>query len=621
VKTIRSIGAQAGSPAQFARRTTAVALLALIAACGGGSGGGSGGSTDAGSGGGSGGGGGTGTGSTPPGPVVTPPSNTPAAASRFLGQATYGPTSAEITRLASMSYAAWIDEQFAKPQSLHRDYMNQAAADAAATGGTVSQTNFFDSYWRQAIAGDDQLRQRATFALSEIFVVSFADAPLRSQPRGVSSYYDTLAANAFGNFRDLLEAVALHPMMGVYLSHLKNQKEDPATGRVPDLNFAREVTQLFTIGQYKLKADGSAAVGADGKAAAAYASADLEGLSQVFTGWSWYAGPNSTDRTNRRFFGNDANLERDWRPMQDYNRFAANTDFHSISAKNFFGVSIPAQTLATADTKGDLKITLDTLFNHPNVGPFIGKQLIQRLVTSNPSPQYVARVSAAFNDNGAGKRGDMKAVWKAILLDTEARSVSTAATAGKVREPVVRLAHFMRAFNARSASGRYLGIGNTDDPATRLNQTVMSAPNVFNFFRPGYVPSSKPIADAGLVAPELQIVHDVSVAGYMNYLRNVIQVDANRDIQQDYAAELALADKPADLVERMNLLLFAGTMPDALRAQLVAAVTSRAIPAPTPGTGASAPPTNQAAIDTAKRDRVYLAVFMSMASPDYLVQK
>ena len=667
-------------PARFARGAAAAALLALIAACGGGNG-----TTTADAGG------------ATASPAGAGPTNAAAAASRFLTQASFGPTSAEITRLSAMSYSAWLDEQFAKPQSLHRDYMNLAAADLAATGGTISQTNFFDSYWTQAISGDDQLRQRAAFALSQIFVVSFTDTTLRNQPRGVAAYYDTLGANAFGNFRNLLEAVALHPMMGVYLSHLKNQKEDPSTGRVPDLNFAREVTQLFTIGQYKLNVDGTVVTGTDGKAVTAYVPADLEGLSQVFTGWSWYAGPQITDRTNRRFFGNDANVERDWRPMQDYNQFAANTNFHSISAKRFLGVNIPAQTLATADTKGDLKIALDTLFNHPNVGPFIGKQLIQRLVTSNPSPQYVARVAAAFNDNGSGKRGEMKAVWKAILLDPEARSVSTSNSVGKLREPVVRLANFMRAFNARSTSGRFQGIGNTDAAATRLNQTPMFAPTVFNFYRPGYVPSSKPIADAGLVAPEFQIVHDVSVAGYMNYMRGIVAVDTSRDIQQDYTAEIALADKPDELVDRMNLLLFAGTMPDALRAQLVGAVTSRAVPAPvfsasptaggtlakladeggsftltatatvrygagttfversvtgtgqctndffgsdpavgtgkscylftpTPAGAASAPaptspPSNQSAIDSAKRDRVYLAVFLSMASPDYLIQK
>jgi uncharacterized protein (DUF1800 family) len=623
VQTVQKFRTRVGARAPLVvnaltHRAAAIALVALLAACGNGN---------------------DDSGTTASGPIDSPaadPATAPASASRFLAQATYGPTSAEITRLSAMTYSAWIDEQFAKPASSHRAYMNQASADMAANGDAIAATNFFDSYWSQAIAGDDQLRQRAAFALSQILVVSFTDATLRNQPRGVSSYYDMLGENAFGNFRDLLQAAALHPMMGVYLSHLKNQKEDATTGRVPDLNFAREITQLFTIGQYKLNLDGSNMIGSDGKVALAYTSADLSGLSQVFTGWSWYAGPATSDRTSRRFFGSDANVERDWRPMQDYNHHAANTDFHSISAKTFFGVTIPPQTLSTADTAGDLKIALDTLFNHPNVGPFIGRQLIQRLVTSNPSPAYVSRVATAFNDNGAGKRGDMKAVWKAILLDPEARTAPTTPSAGKLREPLLRLANYLRAFNARSSSGRYLGIGNTDDPATRLNQTVMSSPTVFNFYRPGYVPSSKAIADAGLVAPEFQIVHDVSVAGYMNYMRSLIQVNTDRDIQQDYSAELALADKPADLVDRMNLLLFGGQMPDALRTQLVAAVTSRALPAPvypTPATppapasaasgSASTPPTptNQAAIDTAKRDRVYLAVFMSMASPDYLIQK
>ncbi len=548
---------------------------------------------------------------------------TQAAAARFLTQATYGPTSESINQLAASNYAAWFDAEFAKRQTLHRTTLDQVAADLTAGGGTISPTNFYDSYWQQAITGDDQLRQRAAFALSQIFVISFADATLRNQPRGVASYYDMLGEKAFGNFRDLLEGVALHPMMGIYLSHLKNQKEDAATGRVPDLNFAREITQLFTIGQYQLNDDGSSVLASNGSAAAAYTSADLSGLSQVFTGWSWYAGTTTASRTSRRFFGNDANPARDWQPMQAYNGYAPNTAFHSISAKAFLGVTIPAQT--TPNTEGDLKIALDTLFNHPNVGPFIGKQLIQRLVSSNPSPAYVARVAAAFNNNGAGVRGDMKAVWRAILLDPEARTASASATAGKVREPVVRLANFLRAFKASSVSGQFTGIGNTDDPATRLNQTPMTAPSVFNFYRPGYVPTSQAISAAGVVVPELQITHDVSVAGYMNYLRSWVTMNTGRDIQQNYSAELALADTPAALLDRLDLLLFAGTLPDPLRAQLLTAVTSRTIPAAVyPAGGASAPgatPTNLAAINSAKLDRVCLAVFMAMSSPDYLIQK
>ena len=599
------------------RGAFASALIVLVAACGGGGKD----ATDAGPGPAPGPGAGAGPVGSTPGTVVDAPTKTEA--SRFLAQATMGPTVTEIDRLSTISYATWFDQQFAKPQSLHRIYINQASADAAAVGAQISEVNFFDSWWSQALGAEDQLRQRAAFALSEIFVISFANATLQAQPRGVASYYDMLGEKAFGNFRDLLEGVTYHPMMGIYLSHLKNQKEDPVTGRVPDLNFAREITQLFTIGQYKLNADGSMVMGAGGPTLA-YSSADLGGLSQVFTGLSWYAGPELTDRTNARFFGSNANIERDWRPMQDYNQYTPNTSFHSITAKTFWQTTIAAQS--APDTVGDVKIALDTLFNNPNVGPFIGKQLIQRLVSSDPSPAYVARVSAAFDNNGSGVRGDMKAVWKAILLDPEARAVGTSSSAGKLREPVLRLAHMLRAFNADSKSGRFTGIGLTDDPATRLNQTPMFAPTVFNFFRPGYVPSGAGLSQAGLVVPEMQLTHELSVAGYMNYIRTWTSIDTTRDIQQDYSAEIALAATPADLVERMNLLLFSGTMPDALRTQITAAVTSRAIPAPTlppgtPASGVTPTPTNQAQIDAAKRDRVYLAVFLSMASPDYLIQK
>jgi uncharacterized protein (DUF1800 family) len=613
-------------------------------------------------------------------------------------QATFGPSEKEIDRLAGMSYGQWLDEQFAKPVTLHRLYINQSAADLAQFGQQLTNTNFYDSWWTQALGSDDQLRQRVAFALSQILVISFNDMTLRNHTRGVASYYDMLSERAFGNYRDLLEGLTLHPMMGIYLSHMKNQKENPATGQLPDLNFAREICQLFAIGETKLNADGTVALGSDGKPLLGYTSADLAGLAKVFTGLSWYAGNETSDRTNRRFFGNDAHLERDWRPMQAYDEYAPNTSFHSISEKKFFGTTIPASS--KPDTMGDIKIALDAIFNHPNVGPFVGKQLIQRLVTSNPSPAYVGRVTAAFNDNGSGVRGDMKAVVRAILLDPEARAVATSATGGKVREPLLRLSHLMRAFEATSRSGRWTGIGNTDDPGTRLNQTAMTAPTVFNFYRPGYVPTSQALMQANVVVPEMQITHDVSVAGYTNYIRAWTVLDANRDIRHKYDAEMALADSPSALVDRINLLLFAGTMPETLKTQITTAVASRAIPAPVytttnttggtlakiadengsftvagsgevryganttfvsktvsgagtcsndffgsdpaPGVGkscflftptpmsasaasgaASAPrvPSNTAAINAAKLDRVYLAVFLSMASPDYLVQK
>jgi uncharacterized protein (DUF1800 family) len=611
VNTVQNFEIDGGRVARFTRGAVAAAVLVFVAACGG-SGGGGGSPTDPAG------------GETPPEVIAVQKPNA-TEASRFLAQATMGGSEAEINRLTGMTYAEWIDEQFAKPQSLHRLYINQAAADLSSVGQQLSNTNFWDSWWAQALGGDDQLRQRVAFALSEIMVISFGDATLRNQTRGVASYYDMLGENAFGNFRKLLEDVTYHPMMGVYLSHLKNTKEDPATGKVPDLNFAREITQLFTIGQYQLNADGSYVMGADGRPVPAYKSADLEGQSQVYTGLSWYAGPALTDRTPQRFRGEMPNLERDWRPMQAYDEYTPNTSYHSINEKKFLGATIPAMTKPTTDA--DIKIALDTLFNHQNVGPFIGKLLIQRLVTSNPSPAYVARVSAAFANNGSGVRGDMKAVVKAILLDPEARAVSTAASAGKVREPLLRLAHMLRAFNAKSVSGRYTGIGLTDDPSNSLSQTPMFAPTVFNYFRPGYVPVSQTLMTNNLVVPELQIVTDVSVAGYQNYIRTWTTLNATRDITHEYTAELALAETPAALVERMNLLLFHGTMPATLKADIESAVASRVIPGPAypPGTAASAipttEPTNKAAMDAARQDRVYLAVFLSMASPDYLIQK
>jgi len=576
---------------------------------GGGSSGGGGSGGD--SGGGSSGGGGSGGGGAPP-PV--PPTQSESA--RFLAQATMGPTDASIADVAQKGYAAWIDAEFAKPATSHRANLDALAATLPADTD-LSQNNFFESWWTQAIAGDDQLRQRVAFALSQVLVISFADATVGQYPRGVASYYDVLGQHAFGNYRDLLEAVTLHPMMGNYLTMLRNQKED-ASGRVPDENYAREIMQLFSIGVFELNADGTVKKDAAGNGIETYTHDDISGLAKVFTGWSWYAGEALSDRTRTRFFGGAAQPERDVRPMHDYNRYTTNTDFHSISEKKFLGRTIAAQT--APDPRGDLRIALDTIFNHPNAGPFIATRLIERLVTSNPSPAYVGRVAAAFANNGSGVRGDMKALVRALLLDPEARSYEPAATGnGKLREPVLRLANFMRAFKSASTSGRFRGIDNTDDPQTRLAQTPMRSPTVFNFFRPGYTPPNTSIAQAGLVAPELQIAHEVSVAGYLNYMRGWAGVNTTRDIQQNYSAELAVADNAGALVDRVNLLLMSGQMSDALRTQIVAGINGRAIPAPTRNSAGAI--TNQAAIDQAKRDRVSIAVFLTLASPDYLAQK
>jgi uncharacterized protein (DUF1800 family) len=522
------------------------------------------------------------------------------AITRFLSQASFGPDTASISLVGSQGYANWIESQFTKPITSHRAYMDRIGATLPA-GKVLNPDQFYESFWQQAITGDDQLRQRVTFALSETLVLSMADSTIAGFPRGAAGYYDVLKQNAFGNYRDLLQAVTLHPMMGLYLSHIRNQKESAT--RVPDENYAREVMQLFSIGLYQLNQDGSMKL-RGGKPIETYTHDDVAGLAKVFTGWSW-AGP---DKNDTRFYGGTPDVNRDWKPMQNF------PAYHSISEKKFLGVTISGATTGEAD----LKVALDTLFNHPNVGPFLGKQLIQRMVTSNPSPAYVGRVAAAFANNGKNVRGDLKAVIRAILLDAEARNSASLAgspASDKLREPVLRLANWMRAFNVKSASTRFL-MTNMDDPLTSLGQTPLRAASVFNFYRPGYTPPNTAIARAGLVAPEMQTTAEPSVIGYLNLMQTVIQYGIGGwpyDIKSDYSAELALAATPETLVDRVSLLLMNGIMSATLRSQILAAINSVVIPKVTA--------TNATAVTAAKSNRVYLAIFLCMASTEYLVQK
>jgi uncharacterized protein (DUF1800 family) len=517
---------------------------------------------------------------------------TPAAASRFLTQATFGPTDASISDVATSGRDAWITAQFALPQQGHLTYMQELVNAQGASAMTTDNLNA--NIWKQMVKGDDQLRQRVAFALSQIFVVSQQESNLWMRPAGVASYYDMLERYSFGNYRDLLQAVALHPMMGLYLSHLHNQKESGT--RMPDENFAREIMQLMSIGLYQLNADGTPVL-VNGKQVETYRHDDVAGLAKVFTGWSW-AGP---DQSASRFMGVTADPAREYTPMQMY------AAYHSTSEKTFLGVT------ATAGATGeqDLKLALDTLFNHPNVGPFIGRQLIERLVTSNPSPAYVGRVAAAFADNGNGVRGDMKALIRAVLLDPEAMPPGTTA---KMREPVIRLTNWMRAFNAKAASGLYL-IGPLDDPAYGLGQSPLRSPSVFNFYRPAYTPANTTLSAAGMVAPEMQITAEPSVIGYLNYMQNAIPwgTGVGSAIKADYSAEIALAATPDQLVDRVNLLLLNGNMSTILRSQILTAVNN--VPQAIPNG------TNAAKVLEQKTYRVYAAIFLTMASPEYIVQQ
>ena len=525
------------------------------------------------------------------------------AASRFLAQATFGATMAEIDNVAAIGTAAWLDAQMAKPQTKHLPAINAYLA-TLAPDLQRGQAAFNWSLWKTFTSAEDQLRQRVAYSLSQLLVISLTSNLSFNFPRGPGQYLDMLGEKAFGNYRDILESVTYSPMMGIYLSALANRKENPLTGAVPDENYAREVMQLFTIGLYQLNLDGTLKVDPNGKLIETYSNDDITGLAKVFTGLSW-GGPDTSDN---RFIGRGqgADPNREIIPMQAYN------NYHSIAEKKFLGVTIPASTVATTNTNADIKIALDTLFNHPNVGPFVGEQLIQRLVTSNPTAGYVSRVATVFNNNGAGVRGDMKAVIRAILLDVEARDITqTNNETGKLREPAVRFVNWLRSFGATSRDGRFL-LGSLNDPSTQLGQTPMYAPTVFNFYRPGYIPANSLVGTAGLVSPEMQITNETSVAGYLNYMRTSIQsgvgatVNSVRDIQPNYAAEIVLASDPDALINRVSLLLTAGKLTDITRARIRSAMASVPIGTTNP--------------DADRRNRVYLAIYLTMASPEYILQ-
>jgi len=550
---------------------------------------------------------------TPPVPVVSPED-----ASRFLDQATFGATDADIHHLSLVGYQAWLNEQSALPPTPQEPNVEQAlilnnpacaAGDVKCNAALFEQNNQGEIYvqnafWQQVLAANDPLRQRVKYALSEIFVVSTYSTVVQNEPRGEVNYYDLLGNDAFGNFRTLLNDVTLNPIMGQFLSMLGNDKGNATTD--PDENYAREVMQLFTIGLYKLNDDGSQQIDTTGKPIPTYSNTDVMGLAKVFTGFSWNVPGNSSDTAWSHcciYVGPGAG--EDLLPMQSY------PSHHSTAEKDFLGVTISAQ--ASPDPEGDLKIALDTLFNHPNLPAFFSKQMIQHLVTSNPSPAYISRVAAVFKDNGLGVRGDMKAVITAILLDPEARDSATDFTNpqyGKVREALLRYTEWARAFTAQSRTGSY-GIGSTEDPLWALGQMPMRSPTVFNWFAPGYVPPGTSIEQAGLVAPEMEMTNVTTVVGYLNFMHGAIGsgAGASSDIFSSYGTEIALAATPDQLVDRVNLLLMAGEMDSTLRSQILNAVNAIPIPAG-----------DQNAIDAALANRAMTAIYLTMAAPSFNAQ-
>jgi uncharacterized protein (DUF1800 family) len=542
-------------------------------------------------------------------------------AARLLSQASFGPTLSSVSALTGQTAATWLTEQMAMaPASTYVDevqsWFDKGSSYHPGNGGSnYTPSWLIHKYWSLVNNAPDQLRHRLVHALMQIFVVSLEDSTLYDTARPFGKYLDNLGKNAFGNFRNLLEDVALSPVMGMYLSHIRNQKADPATGRMPDENFAREVMQLFTIGLYQLNPDGSLKLGINGKPLETYSNEDVVGLARVFTGLSWDM-PDGSNASNTFKWGGPGRYDTVGDARFDLKSMRIYPTFHETGAKSFLGTTIAAGTSGPAS----LAIALDTLFNHPNVGPFIGKQLIQRLVTSNPSPAYVEAVASAFNNNGSGVRGDMSAVIRAIMLHPEARGEPTGEF-GKLREPSLRVSQAMRAFGATSLTNRWMMGWNE----RALLQAPLQSPSVFNYYRPGYVPPNTQIASLGLVAPEFQIADETTVVNWINYVWALVQwgqgwtgagvdiastLQNKQDVTLDFALTTttwgqAVAANDASVVDQIDLLLFSGHMSATLRGQILNAMQNQVSWNST----------------TRSRDKLRIAAFIALTSAEYMNER
>ncbi len=489
-------------------------------------------------------------GSAPP-PIDDPPPAliSIAAANQFLNQASFGATKASAQQVIDLRYQIWIDREISKAISLQLPFLR---ALPRPPNLAQLQPDRVDIWFRNVLNGSDQLRQRVAFALSEILVVSQQGA-LAGAPYGLADFYDVLARNAFGNYRQLIEAVTLHAAMGEYLSMLGNEKPNPALNIRPDENYAREIMQLFSIGLVELNNDGSVMLDAQGQPIPTYSQEIIEGFAHVFTGWH-FAGAPSFPRARRT----DQNQTI---PMQLY------PDFHDTGSKMLLnGVVLPAGQ--TGDR--DLSDALDNIFNHVNVGPFLAIRLIQRLVTSNPSPGYVNRVATVFNDNGSGVRGDLGAVVTAILMDDEARPEMPMEIDGKIKEPIMRLTQLWRAYDAVSRSGRYPFIS----ASFYFGQGPLQSPTVFNFFSPFYAPPGE-IRDNSLVAPELEIATEYQNTRVTNYMffqafvNNSENTNAgDDDVLIDISEEVAVAADIDGLIGLVSDKLLGGDISDTLRTEI-----------------------------------------------------
>lgn len=500
---------------------------------------------------------------------------------RFLEQSTFGPTSSLIEHVQNIGFENSLQEQFSAPISSYPTlplYPTTRDTVTCPNNSTCQRDNYTlyllqNRFFVNALYGADQLRQRLALALHQIIVVSGLDV---TQPSWMAPYLQILDRNAFGNFRQLLYEISVSPAMGRYLDIAGNTRSNP------NENYAREVLQLFSIGTVQLNLDGTPQLGDDGQPIPTYTQTDVNNFARVFTGWRLAQAPapgipNYIDP----MVPNEAQHDREVKTLLN-------------------GVVIPAGQTAAKD----LDDALDNIFNHPNVGPFITKQLIQHLVTSNPTPAYVARIASVFNDNGAGQRGDLQAVVRAILLDEEARGdLKTEPHYGHLRNPAQFVANILRAFNARSADGGTESDGYLNPRISPMGMDLFRPQSVFSYYPPGYVVAGT----NGARGPEFGILSTSTALQRANFVNTIVfsliatSANAPNGTSINLTPMQALAGDPAQLVEALNALMLHGSMSTAMRQSIIQAV-------------AAVPVSN-----TLKRART--AVYLVATSSQYQVQR
>ena len=568
----------------------------------------------------------------------------PSASSRFLSQATFGSTYSEIQKVATQGIEKWLDDQLALPNSFKLETyvrtLHQSVVDSLNIKNNVSTNTLanvfvdnwhFDAAWFQgSMTAPDLLRWRVAFAMSEIFVTS-RNAPFNGNPYALASYYDVLMDNSFGTYRTMIDKITYHPTMGAYLTFLNNHATDNNNGKqtYPDENYAREIMQLFSIGLYELNTDGSEKKDANGRSISTYTNDDIYNLAKVFTGLSWgdgtYIGISEKDKwsyTKRmKFYGRDSSdaIKNPWKTTPRI------VDAHEYGAKTFLNTTIPARPVAQGNQ--DIQDALTILANHPNVGPFISRRLIQRLVTSNPSPAYIQRIATVFNNNGSGVRGDFKAVIRAILLDADARLCcgDEADYYGALKEPFVRYMNLIKGLNLEAQGGIFRN--SMTRVYEKTEQKPLNSPSVFNFFSPDYVPDG-PLKEVRKVSPESQLLSSQTLTGYFNALNDWLINDDPTDYNGLFTGEtykpnqdpkfnvvldypLTRNDKVPQLLDKYNLILAHGKL--SAESLNVIGTTIKNMPYVQDANGVPAA--------TEAFRRVRMAIFLIMTSPDYLINR